>query len=322
MFVAREASLLANCSGPWQCTVLTQCRGDAVPGDDRPVPFDHANVTRGRFTTIAAAARHRSTLVESPHLLTTLTDRRGVVVAVTGDATTAVVELAAHGGWSSHFGDQISACLRTLLAGPSVSVIIDLHHLDDPAGLSMPFWMAAWERARLAALPVDLVLCLPARSNLARRLRTAEGGQPRLFGGTADARQAVAALVSATDRLQERLMPRPECVPVARSLVKRACRAWDLSHLLPDTSLVASELAANAVEHAGTDFVVTLSRRGRRLLVAVQDGAPGFPRPHRPASGGPATSPRGRGLLLVHTVAAAWGAMPTRGGKVVWATLT
>jgi hypothetical protein len=32
-------------------------------------------------------------------------------------------------------------------------------------------------------------------------------------------------------------------------------------------------------------------------------------------------SERGRGLRLVHFGAAAWGAMPTRGGKVVWATV-
>lgn len=244
-----------------------------------------------------------------------------MAVAVTGDATTAVVEMATHGEWSRHFGDRISACLRLCLAGPSVAVIIDLRHLDDPAGLSMPFWMAAWNRARLAASPVDLVFCLPRPSALGRRLRGAAGLRPRVFTGTAEARLAVAALLAPNDRLQARLAPRPEFVRVTRHLVKQACRAWDLSHLLPDTTLVASELATNAIEHARTDFVVTLARRARRLHVAVHDGAPGFPRPHRPAPTGPDASSRGRGLLLVHTVAAAWGAMPARGGKVVWATL-
>lgn len=268
----------------------------------------------------AAGNRDSPAPPKAPYLLTTLTDRRGVAVAVTGDATTAVVEMAAHGEWSPHFGHQISTCLRLCLAGPSVSVIIDLHHLDDPSGLSMPFWMAAWSRARLAAPPVKLVFCLPGTSTLGRRLRSAEGQRPQLFGGTAQARLAVAALVSQTDRLQVRLEPRPDGVRAARDLVKRACHAWDLTHLLYDASLIASELATNAIEHARTGFVVTLSRQARRLHVAVQDGAPGFPRLHRPAPVGPAAL-HGRGLLLVDAIAAAWGAMPTRSGKVVWATL-
>ena len=58
-----------------------------------------------------------------------------------------------------------------------------------------------------------------------------------------------------------------------------------------------------------------------RLHVAVQDGAAGQPRLHRSVPAGPTASPRGRGLLLVNAMAAAWGAMPARGGKVVWATL-
>jgi hypothetical protein len=60
-------------------------------------------------------------------------------VAVTGDASTTVVEMVAHGRWSQHLGKQVSAGLRVCLAGPSVSIIIDLQHVDDPYGVSMPF---------------------------------------------------------------------------------------------------------------------------------------------------------------------------------------
>jgi hypothetical protein len=31
---------------------------------------------------------------------------------------------------------------------------------------------------------------------------------------------------------------------------------------------------------------------------------------------------QGWGLQMVHAVTVAWGVMPTRGGKVVWATLS
>jgi anti-sigma regulatory factor (Ser/Thr protein kinase) len=261
--------------------------------------------------------------LEPPYLLTTMTDRHGVSVTVTGDATTAVIEMAAHGDWSPHLGDQISAGLRLCLAGPSVSIIVDLHHLDDPSGLSMPFWMAAWRQARFASSPVCMVFCLSSTSMLSQRLRIAEGQRPRVFPTAPDARIAIATRTSQVDRLQARLSPRPDCVRDARDLVEQACRAWRLPHLLDDTSLITSELASNAIEHARTDFVVTMSRNAARLHVAVQDGAPEFPRPHRPASVSPVfPHARGRGLLLVHTVAAAWGVMPARGGKVVWATLT
>ncbi|MFI5896165.1 ATP-binding protein [Actinoplanes sp. NPDC051513] len=247
-----------------------------------------------------------------------------MAVVVTGEATTAVVEMTAHGQWSQHFGEQFSAGLRLCLAGPSASIIIDLHHLDDPRGLSMPFWMAAWRQARLAPSPVRVVFCLPGMTTLSQRLRNAEGTRPQVFATAPEARIAIAARNSHADRLQARLSPRPDCVRHARELADHACHAWRLPHLLHDTSLIASELASNAVQHAGTDFVVTMSRHATRLHVAVQDGAPEFPRPHRPEVVSPPATldPRGRGLLLVHAIAAAWGVMPTRGGKVVWATLT
>jgi anti-sigma regulatory factor (Ser/Thr protein kinase) len=253
-----------------------------------------------------------------------MADHRGVAVVVTGDATTAVVEMAAHGEWSSRLGDHISAGLRLCLAGPSVAVIVDLHRLDDPYGLSMPFWVAARRHSRLAPWPVRVVLCLPRVSALSQRLQTAE--EPRLwvFATAPEARIAIAERLSPADRLQARLSPRPNCVRDARDLVKRACHSWQLPHLLQDTSLITSELASNAIEHARTDFAVTVSRDAGRLHVAVQDGVPEFPRPRWPALVSPPLSlrPRGHGLLLVHAVADAWGAMPTRGGKVVWATLT
>jgi anti-sigma regulatory factor (Ser/Thr protein kinase) len=138
-----------------------------------------------------------------------------------------------------------------------------------------------------------------------------------VFGNTTEARIAVAALLSPTDRLQARLTPHPDGVRAARDLARTACRAWQLPHLLYDASLIASELAGNAIEHARTDFIVTVSRNDARLHVAVQDGATAFPRPRPSAS----LHERGRGLLLVHALAFAWGAMPARGGKVVWATL-
>ena len=44
-----------------------------------------------------------------PYLLTSMTNRHGAGVTVTGDASIAVVELAVHGQWSHPLCEQMSA---------------------------------------------------------------------------------------------------------------------------------------------------------------------------------------------------------------------
>jgi hypothetical protein len=270
----------------------------------------------------AAARRAQVQPIEPPYLLTAMTDRRGVGVAVTGDASTTVVDMVVLGQWSQRLADRVSASLRLCLAGPSVSIIIDLQGMDDPYGVSMPFWLAAWRQSRLALPPVHLAFCLPTTTALSRRLRNLRGARPQLFAAVSEARIAIGGRMSRADRLQARLAPRPASVRQARDLVTQACRAWRLPQLLQDTSLIVSELATNAVEHACTDFIVTVSRGGTRLHVAVHDGVPRFPRQLAVIGPQASLAKRGRGLRLVHTVAAGWGAMPARGGKVVWATVS
>lgn len=261
---------------------------------------------------------------QPPYLLTAATDGQGLGVAITGDASTTVVELTAHGPWSQHLGEQITAHLQLCIAGPSSAIIIDLRHMDDPYAISMPFWLAAWRWARLEPSPVHLTFSLPTTTALSGRLRNLRGPQPRVCATVTEARIAIAERISRADRLQARLTPLPTSVRAARNLVTQACHAWRLPHLLQDGALVMSELATNAVEHARTDFIATVIRGHTELHLAVRDGASRFPHPSE------ATLPnlqipfhqRGRGLRLVHTVASAWGAMPTHGGKVVWATLS
>jgi two-component sensor histidine kinase len=85
--------------------------------------------------------------------------------------------------------------------------------------------------------------------------------------------------------------------------------------------LVMSELVTNAVEHAGSTITVALSCRAGGLVVAVSDASRTLPclreleRPHR----GRCLDERGRGLRTVQATAARWGALPTAGGKLVWA---
>jgi len=245
-------------------------------------------------------------------------------VTITGDASSAVVELTARGAWSEHLGELVAARLRLCVAGPSTAIIVDLQHLDDPYAVSMPFWLAAWRQARLEPSPAQLTFCLPTTTTLSGRLRNLQGPQPRVCATVPEARITIAGRMLRADRLQAHLEPRPDSVRAARHLVTQACHAWHLPQLLPDSSLIMSELASNAVEHAGTDYVATVTRSPIGLHLAVRDGASRFVHPAEPRLPNPKISlpERGRGLGLVHVVAAAWGAMPTRGGKVVWATVS
>lgn len=127
------------------------------------------------------------------------------------------------------------------------------------------------------------------------------------------------------DRRQLSLGPeaKAEAPSLARALVADACHAWDLPRLLHPARLVMSELTLNAVEHAGTNLVVSVERRGAALHLAVSDGIAKLPRLRepRPPRGGAPLDDRGRGLRTVQATASEWGATPTATGKVVWAVL-
>lgn len=119
------------------------------------------------------------------------------------------------------------------------------------------------------------------------------------------------------------LAAEPDAASLARVLVADACLAWRLPELLHPARRVMSELVLNAVEHAGTDVVVTITRRGIGLHLAVCDGDPRLPElrvPARVRRGAPLDE-RGRGLRVVQAAATGWGAVRTPTGKVVWASV-
>ena len=83
-------------------------------------------------------------------------------------------------------------------------------------------------------------------------------------------------------------------------------------------TLMLSELATNAVQHASTDFEVAIdvAPDGRHVRVAVSDAAESFPVPQDTDT----ESSDGRGLHIVRELADAWGIDVRRGrpGKTVW----
>jgi CheY-like chemotaxis protein/anti-sigma regulatory factor (Ser/Thr protein kinase) len=107
-------------------------------------------------------------------------------------------------------------------------------------------------------------------------------------------------------------------VPLARDFVRQALEDWDAQHLNDEASLVVTELATNAVLHAGSPYRVRLRRTEGVVRIEVADGGSGTPEP-QPFS---ATAETGRGIVLVSAISASWGIDARPGqGKVTWAEL-
>jgi anti-sigma regulatory factor (Ser/Thr protein kinase) len=112
------------------------------------------------------------------------------------------------------------------------------------------------------------------------------------------------------------------------------CRDWQLDPLGDDLVLPVSELITNAVIHAGTDVIMTISLAGECLEVAIRDQQPHppdirdlepylrsldairFPGAQAPVETEPADG--GRGIPIVHELTDGWGVNQQSDGKEVW----
>jgi anti-sigma regulatory factor (Ser/Thr protein kinase) len=81
--------------------------------------------------------------------------------------------------------------------------------------------------------------------------------------------------------------------------------------------LITSELATNAIVHAGTAFTVTATLTEDEVHVAVTDGGGAIPRPRDPAR----AEPHGRGLLIADALADRWGVETRPNATTVWFAL-
>jgi anti-sigma regulatory factor (Ser/Thr protein kinase) len=100
-----------------------------------------------------------------------------------------------------------------------------------------------------------------------------------------------------------------------RHALEATLRAWHVPDELVDTgTLLASELATNALVHGigGVELRLRLSRD--HLLLESVDGGHHMPRRRR----ADADDEGGRGLQLVAALAHRWGFRPSDDGKVVW----
>jgi anti-sigma regulatory factor (Ser/Thr protein kinase) len=130
------------------------------------------------------------------------------------------------------------------------------------------------------------------------------------------------------------LGPLPGSAKVARDFAISVLRTWGLPELLPDVSLIVSELVTNAVRHglrgmaaeqvaspspdAAAPIRLAMLRQGCRLRCEVTDPSEVMPVPLEADE----DAEIGRGLHLVAALSWDWGAtLLAGGGKCVWAIL-
>jgi anti-sigma regulatory factor (Ser/Thr protein kinase) len=121
------------------------------------------------------------------------------------------------------------------------------------------------------------------------------------------------------DAATARFRAGPDAPCAARRFVASllACRPYDNRAPTEDARLVVSELATNAVVHAGSPFTVAVRYDGETIRIDVHDWNPALPVLR---DGGP-FSRSGRGLHLVGALTSAWGVERSPDGKTVWAEL-
>jgi anti-sigma regulatory factor (Ser/Thr protein kinase) len=242
-------------------------------------------------------------------------------ISITCDIDTAVTEMVVPGRWSARLASDVHSGFRKCLAEHPSAIILDLRDLTDPAAGSAAMWLAAGNAATRLRPPVRAALCVSAGNPLSQRLRRI--GVTRVvpvYPTMEKARTAVAGTDPPADRMRLiRLPPEVGSVRIARGLVDAACEDWRCPDLRQTSRLVISELVANSVEHAGTELAVSVRRGGTGLHLTVRDGDARLPRLLETPP--PLRGSGGHGLRIVDTLAAAWGCLPTRDGKMVWATM-
>ncbi|MGV9786541.1 ATP-binding protein [Streptomyces sp. NPDC003435] len=104
-------------------------------------------------------------------------------------------------------------------------------------------------------------------------------------------------------------------VPEARRELRALLRHWDRPDRTGVAELLTSELVTNALVHTDDDAILTVVVSARGLRVEVRDFVARGPLMRTPEAD---EDTNGRGLILVQSLADAWGVRAHAVGKSVW----
>jgi anti-sigma regulatory factor (Ser/Thr protein kinase) len=154
--------------------------------------------------------------------------------------------------------------------------------------------------------------------------RRARGGGPVVIGASS-AEKAEETTDTTTNRpgrpqLRRRLGRADlRAVPEARRALRELLTHWGRPGRSEIAELLTSELVTNALIHTDRDAVLTATVSARGLRVEVRDFVGRRPRPRMPDID---DGTHGRGLILVESLADAWGVRAHGVGKAVWFELS
>jgi anti-sigma regulatory factor (Ser/Thr protein kinase) len=117
--------------------------------------------------------------------------------------------------------------------------------------------------------------------------------------------------------VRRRLPLDPASPAAARRFVTDVLAQWGLPTTTADVSLMTSELVTNAVLHTGGELELGLFLDVDHVRVEVLDRSERLPTLQTPD----AEAPGGRGLLVIESLAQAWGVASRGAGKAVWFTV-
>jgi anti-sigma regulatory factor (Ser/Thr protein kinase) len=134
----------------------------------------------------------------------------------------------------------------------------------------------------------------------------------RTWTHTVEVRAVRRAMPVAVDETRS-FLGEADSVRLVRQFIRESLQPLD-QRAIDDAILLAGEVAANVVEHVRTAYEVRVVQREGWARVEVRDGSSVLPAVQDLAE----DSDRGRGLVLIKRLAAAWGVEARPGGKCVW----
>jgi anti-sigma regulatory factor (Ser/Thr protein kinase) len=106
----------------------------------------------------------------------------------------------------------------------------------------------------------------------------------------------------------------PAAARAARLSVREALQRWRLGNVADVAELLTGELVSNVVRHVGSPARLSVVRQPSAIRVEVEDPSAAIPVRRDPDP----SEDCGRGILLVESLASAWGVDLHGEGKTVW----